>query len=77
MVVLNGPDHKILLNKSYNTNTNKKNDSAELVKDFKKVPNGSVILVAVKDDAAKNLKRKAREIFINMGSEAVKSLGFK
>lgn len=60
MVVLNGPDHKILLNKSYSTFTTRRDESAELVADFKKIPNGSVILVAVKDGAAKNFSKDAR-----------------
>jgi len=34
LVVLNGPDHKIILNDSYNTFTNQVDDSARLVRDF-------------------------------------------
>jgi hypothetical protein len=60
MVVLNGSDHKILLNKSYNTFTNKRDDSTLLVQDFKTLPDGSVILVSVKDDASKNLSDDAK-----------------
>ena len=52
LVVLNGPDHKLLLNESYNTYTNKKDDSARLVKDFENIPAGSVIIAAIKDDAS-------------------------
>jgi len=77
LVVLNGPDHKILLNESYNTFSGKKDESARLVADFKKIPSGSVIIAAVKDDASKNLKRGARKIFMDMGSQAIKKLGFK
>lgn len=55
MVVLNGPDHKILLNEAYNTFTDKKDDSARLVKDIANIPAGSVIIAAVKDDATKHL----------------------
>jgi hypothetical protein len=60
LIVLNGPDHKLLLNKSYNTYNNKRDDSAALVNDFKKIPNGSVIIAAVKDDATRNLKQSAK-----------------
>jgi hypothetical protein len=55
LVVLNGPDHKIILNESYNTYTSKRDDSKRLVKDLESIPAGSVIIAAVKDDAAKNL----------------------
>jgi len=77
VVVLNGPDHKIIMNDSYNTYTNKKDESARFVKDFKNIPNGSVVIVSVKDDAARNLKPSVREIFMNMGSQAIKNLAYK
>jgi hypothetical protein len=77
LVVLNGPDHKIILNESYNTFTSKRDDSARLVKDFESIPQGAVIIAAVRDDASKNLKQSARQVFMNMGSQAVKNLGFK
>lgn len=60
LVVLNGPDHKVLLNKSYNTYSEKEDHSAQLVKDFEQIPAGSVIIAAVKDDASRNLKEGAR-----------------
>lgn len=68
VVVLNGPDHKIIMNDSYNTYTNKRDESARFLKDFKNIPNGSVIIVSVKDDAAKNMKQSVREVFMGMGS---------
>lgn len=77
MVVLNGTDHKILLNESYNTFTDKRDDSLRLVKDLENIPTGCVIIAAVKDDASKNLKPAARKIFSDMGSQAIKQLGFK
>jgi len=77
LVVLNGPDHKIILNDVYNTFTNQKDDSARLVRDIASVPAGSVILAAVKDDASNNLSHAAKKVFMNMGSSAIKNLGFK
>lgn len=77
LVVLNGPDHKIILNDVYNTFTNQKNDSARLVKDLASIPTGSVVIAAVKDDASNNLSNAARRVFVGMGSSAVKKLGFK
>ena len=59
MLVLNGPDHKVLLNKSYNT-YHKEEHSANLVKDFEQIPAGSVIIAAVKDDASRKLTDEAR-----------------
>lgn len=76
LVVLNGPDHKILLNGSYNLYTDKVDDSARLVKDFASIPAGSVIIAAVKDDASQNMKESVKKIFTEMGSQAVKNLGF-
>jgi len=52
LVVLNGPDHKIILNESYNTFHKKKDESARLLRDFESIPAGSVIVAAVKDDAS-------------------------
>jgi len=72
LVVLNGPDHKIILNDSYNTWSKKKDESARLLKDFESIPAGSVIVAAVKDDASRNLSHEAKKIFADMGSSAVK-----
>ena len=63
LIVLNGPDHKVILNQAYNTYTAKKNESARFVKDFKSVPAGSVIIAAVKDDASQNMSYAVRKIF--------------
>lgn len=77
VVVLNGPDHKIILNESYNTFTHKRDESARFAKDFANLPEGSVIVAAVKDDAAANMRHSAKKIFANMGSQAIKKLAFK
>lgn len=77
VLVLNGPDHKIILNDVYNTFTDQVDDSARLVKDFENIPAGSVIIAAVKDDASQNMSNSVKNIFKNMGSQAVKKLGFK
>jgi hypothetical protein len=61
----------------YNTFTHKRDESARLVKDFKHIPAGSVVIAAVKDDAAANMSHAVKTIFTNMGSNAVKNLGFK
>lgn len=50
LVVLNGADHKVILNEHYNTYTKKLEDSARMVEDFKAVPKGSIVIAAVKDD---------------------------
>lgn len=76
VVVLNGPDHKIILNQAYNLYTKKKNDSARFVKDFKSIPAGSVVIAAVKDDASQNMSPAVRKIFVGMGSQAAKRLAF-
>lgn len=77
MVVLNGPDHKIILNDSYNTYTDKRDDSARLIKDMKNIPDGSVVIAAVKDDAIGNMSHEARAVFTQMGSKMIKDLPFK
>jgi hypothetical protein len=75
--VLAGADHKVILNEGYNTSSGKKDDSARLAKDLESIPAGSVIIAAVRDDAATNLKGSARKAFAAMGSKAVKNLGAK
>jgi len=75
LVVLQGADHKVILNEGYNTSANKKDDSARLAKDLESIPAGSVVIVAVKDDAATSLKGGAKKAFAAMGSKAVKNLG--
>lgn len=77
LIALNGPDHKIILNDSYNTYTQNKDESARLVKDFNSLPAGAVVIAAVKDDASHNLHQSVKQVFVSMGSSAVKNLGFK
>jgi hypothetical protein len=47
------------------------------MKDYKKVPAGSIIMIAVKDDASKNLSNGVRKIIASMGSKEIYNLGFR
>jgi len=77
VVALNGADHKIILNGVYNTSNRKKNESDRLVKDLSSLPEGTVIIAAVRDDGARNLKHSAKKVFMAMGSQDIKKLGYK
>jgi hypothetical protein len=77
LVVLNGSDHSVILNEHYNTYTKKKEDSARMVKDFKKIPKGSIVIGAVKDDCQKRLKYSGKRMFMKMGAAHIWKIGYK
>jgi hypothetical protein len=68
--------HKIILTKSYDTFGNG-NASADFLNDVKALPEGAIILSAVKDEASKRLSAKAKKFFEKMGSQQVDALGFR
>lgn len=54
VVVLSGKNHEVMSSKTYDTFASKKN-SEQMASDLATVPVGSVIVVAAKDEASKNL----------------------
>lgn len=77
LIVLKGSDHSVILNEHYNTYTKKLEDSARMVKDFKKVPKGSIVIAAVKDDCQKRLKYSGKRMFMSMGADHIWKIGYK
>jgi len=77
LIVLNGSDHKVILNDSYNTYTAKRDDSSRLVKDLESIPNGSVVIASIKDDGQKNMSTGVMLAFKAMGANDLWKLGYK
>jgi len=65
-----------MFSKRYNT-YKKEKASLQLVADLKKVPKGSIVIAAVKDEASKRLKYGARRMFMKMGAKKIWKLGYK
>ena len=42
-----------------------------------KIPDGTIVAVACKDDCARNLSRKGRQWFADMGSQEIFKLGYR
>lgn len=76
LVILNGEDHSVIHNKRYNTYKYVE-ASNQMVAAIKKVPKGSIIIAAVKDDAKKNLNYAARRVFMNMGGTNIWKIAYK
>jgi hypothetical protein len=53
--------HELILLDQYDTFGDKK-ASARFVRDYKRLPKGSVIIIGVKDEASKRLSGEAREV---------------
>jgi hypothetical protein len=66
--------HKVLLAKAYDTFENAAG-SANLLKDVKGLPEGTIFLVSVKDEASRNLSAGVKRFFSKMGSSHVNALG--
>lgn len=64
----------MIFRKNYDTWGNA-NDVKALVADSKKAPKGSVVIAVVKDEASRLLTQEAKNVFIKMGSEEIRSLG--
>jgi hypothetical protein len=54
--------HNVIIKKSYNTHENAK-DSKEMIKDLKKLPDGTVIVAAIKQDGFEALHKGAIKFF--------------
>jgi len=76
VVALKGSDHSVIYSKHYNT-YKYSNASKQMKKDFKKLPKGTVIIAAIKDDGAKKLKYSGKRMFMNMGAKKIWKLGYK
>lgn len=48
-----------------------------MVADFKTVPDGSIVIAAVKDDCQKRLKYSGKRMFMNMGAEHIWKIAYK
>lgn len=76
LVALDGQKHKVLLRKAYNTFENK-NASPDLIKDYGKIPDGSIIIASVRGQADAMFTPEARAVFTGLGSKEVLKLGAK
>lgn len=52
VVALNAQTHKVVLRKSYDTYGNK-NASRDLIRDYKELSRGTIVIVSVKDEGSK------------------------
>lgn len=68
--------HNIILKKAYDTYGNN-NASKNMLKDLNDLPDGSVIIVGVKDEASRKLGKKLKKYFQKMGSKEIGNLGFR
>jgi hypothetical protein len=68
--------HKVLFAKSYDTDADGKASDAFL-KDVTATPEGTVLLVSVRDEGSKILNGKVKKFFSKMGSNDVNQLGFR
>jgi len=68
--------HKVLLAKSYDTFASAEASTAFLA-DAKALPEGSIILTAVRDEASRKMSGKVRAFFSKLGSQQVNALGYR
>jgi hypothetical protein len=76
VVALDPFKHELLLNSAYDTYGDAK-ASKRFVKDFKRLPKGSVIVIGVRDEASKRLSGEAKEVIKALGSEEILNLNFR
>jgi hypothetical protein len=69
-------NHKVLMAKSYDTFASTDASSAFLA-DVKALPEGSIILTAVRDEASRKMSGKVRAFFSKLGSQQINALGFR
>jgi hypothetical protein len=76
LVALDARTHKVIHAKSYDT-YGRSNASGDLIKDFKSIKNGSILIVAVKDEGSRQFSKEARSLFETIGSKEVTALGYR
>lgn len=75
VVALEPFKHEMILNTSYNT-AKDEGASKRFIKDFKKLPKASIIVIGCKGDCSKKLSGTARQVLQALGSEEIVNLGF-
>jgi hypothetical protein len=65
--------HNVLIKKAYNTSESKK-DSRQLARDLKNLPNGTIVMVAVKEDAVGAITTGVYQYFANQGAKEILQL---
>jgi hypothetical protein len=71
IVALDFETHKVIFSKSYDTYGNS-GASGDLIKDFKeKLPQFCLVVAAVKDEASHSLSKDVKNLFREMGSNAI------
>lgn len=76
LVAMDAVSHKVLHSAAYDTYGN--NDQSKLLMtDVKKLPDGTIFMVAVKDEASNKLSEKVKEFFTKLGSVEINALGFR
>lgn len=68
--------HKVLLAKAYDT-YGSDNASKDFLKDVKALPDGAIILTAVRDEASKRMSKEVKKFFEKLGSEMVGGIGHR
>lgn len=68
--------HKVLFAKSYDTFASDKAADA-LLKDLTATPEGTVLLVSVRDEASRRLNSNVKKFFSKMGSSAINTLAHR
>lgn len=76
VVALDPFKHTVLQNEFYDTYADSK-ASKKFVKDFKRLPKGSVVIIAAKDESSKLLNGEAKAVVQSMGSTEIVNLGFR
>lgn len=76
VVFLDPFKHELLGNASYDTYADPK-ASGRFVKDFKNLPEGSVVIIGVKDEASKRLSGEAKQIIQALGSQEIVNIAFR
>jgi len=75
VLIVESRTHNVIHKKSYDTGWSydkpgdrTKKASKQIIKDYKKVPAGSIIMIAVMEDAKTHLSKGVKQILASMGS---------
>jgi len=73
-VVVEPRTHNVIHQKAYDTSKDRR-AAKRMAHDYNKLPKGSIIMVAVKEEASAKLTNGLRKVFSKMGSKEIYNLG--
>lgn len=70
VVAIEPRTHNVIISRAYDTSKSM-NESKAMYRDLSKLKSGTIIMVAIKEDGARDLHDKSKQFFVSQGSKEI------